>query len=99
MQHALNAPSPTSSPPASATEQSEDEQEQHRADCGVDDRRDDSGAELDAQLGQQPPTDKGPDNSNDEVADDSKSGTLYDLAGQPSCNDADHEYDQKTFIC
>ena len=44
---------------------------------------------MDAELRQQPTTDEGAYDSNDEIADDPKSGALYDLAGQPSGNEAD----------
>ena len=36
-------------------------------------------------------------NSNEEIADDPKPSALHDLAGQPSGDDADHQYDQETF--
>ena len=56
---------------------------------------------MDAELRKQPTTDERANDSNDEIADDPKSGALHDLAGQPSGNEADHKYDQKTFtrIC
>src|SRR4029079_4011464 len=38
-----------------------------------------------------------PDHSNDEVADQPEAGTLYDLTGEPSCNNADHDYHEQTF--
>ena len=40
---------------------------------------------------------KAPTTSDDEVADQPEAGTLYDLTGEPSCNDADHDYHEKTF--
>jgi hypothetical protein len=65
---------------------------------GVDDRRDDAGAEMDAELRHQPPADEGPYDSDDEVTDDPKPGPSNDLAGQPSCDEADHQYDKQTLI-
>ena len=44
---------------------------------------------MDAELRKQPTTDERANNSNDEIADDPKSGALHDLAGQPSGNEAD----------
>jgi hypothetical protein len=52
---------------------------------------------MNAELRKQPTADKGTDNSNDEIADDSKPGASHDLAGQPSGNEADQQYDQETF--
>jgi hypothetical protein len=44
---------------------SQDEQDQHGADGGVDDGTDQSGPEMDAELGQQPASDKGTQDSDD----------------------------------
>jgi hypothetical protein len=49
------------------------------------------------ELRQEPASDEGPDYSDDEVADQPEAGPLYDLTGEPSCNDADHDYHEKTF--
>jgi hypothetical protein len=80
---------PTPSPPASATNEPDDQQQYQRADGGVDDRRNNARAKMDAELRKQPTTDEGAYNSNDEIADDPKPGALHDLAGQPSGNEAD----------
>jgi hypothetical protein len=74
-----------------------DQQQDHRPDGGVDDRRHKTGAEMDAELRQQPAADKCADNSNDEIADNTKPGALHDLPGQPPSNQAYQQYDQKTF--
>ncbi len=52
---------------------------------------------MDVELRKQPIADEGAYDPNDEVADESKAGALYDLAGQLSGNEADNEYDQETF--
>ena len=80
---------PTPSPSASATHEPDDQQQYQRADGGVDDRRNNARAKMDAELRKQPTTDERTNNSNDEIADDPKSGALHDLAGQPSGNDND----------
>ena len=80
---------PTPSPPASATNEPDDQQQYQRADGGVDDRRNNARAKMDAELRKQPTTDERANDSNDEIADDPKSGALHDLAGQPSGNEAD----------
>jgi hypothetical protein len=80
---------PAPSPPVSATNEPDDQQQYQRADGGVDDRRNNARAKMDAELRKQPTTDERANNSNDEIADDPKSGALHDLAGQPSGNEAD----------
>jgi len=90
--------SPTPSPPAaSATDEPDNEQEYQCADRGVDDRRNEARAKVDAKLRKQPATDEGAYDSNDDIADDPKSGALHDLTGQPPGNEANHQYDQETF--
>ena len=88
---------PTSPPPpspcTSATNEPDYQQQYQRADGGLDDRRNNARAKMDAELRKQPTTDKGANNSNDEIADDPKSGALYEFAGQPSGNEADPYYD------
>jgi hypothetical protein len=44
---------------------------------------------MDAELSKQPSTNESADYSDDEIADDPKSGALHDLAGQPSGDEAD----------
>ena len=82
---------PTPSPSASATNEPHDQQQYQRADGGVE-------LVIAAimpeprwmpTLRQQPTTNEGAYNSNDEIADDPKPGALHDLAGQPSGNEAD----------
>ena len=80
---------PTPSPPASATNEPDDQQQYQRADGGVDDRRNNARAKMDAELRKQPTTDEGAYDSNEEITDDPKPGALHDLAGQPSGNEAD----------
>jgi len=97
MRDRLPASSPASSPSASATYEPENKQEQERADCGVDDRRDNAGSEVEAELGQQPVADECTDDSDDNIADDPEPGALHDLAGQPSGSEAHYQDDQETF--
>jgi hypothetical protein len=87
----------TPSPSASAANEPDDKQQDQRADGGVDDRRNDARAKMNAELRKQPTTNKGPYDSDDDIADDPEPGTLHDLTGQPSGNEADQQYDQETF--
>jgi hypothetical protein len=41
---------------------------------------------MDAELRQQPASDEGAHDSDDQVADETEAGSLYDLAGKPSRN-------------
>jgi hypothetical protein len=88
---------PTAAPAAATPNESDDEEQQNRADGGVYDRSDKAQAEVDAELGQQPSADEGANDSDDEVADDSKSGALHEMTCQPSGNETDQKYDEETF--
>jgi hypothetical protein len=73
-------------------------QKQDRANGSVDDRGDNAGTEMDADLRQQPVANKRADNAYYQIADESESGPPYDLSGQPASDETDEQYDQKTFI-
>jgi hypothetical protein len=75
----------------------ENNQKQYGADGGGNDRRNDPGAEVDAQLGQQPTADQGADDPNAEVGNQTVAGTPHDLAGQPSGDEADQQNNEKAF--
>ena len=49
-------------------------------------------------AGQQPVANECADNTYNEIADESESGTPHDLSGQPARNKTNHQYDQKTFV-
>jgi hypothetical protein len=48
-------------------------------------------------LGQQPASEKGAQDSDDKVADESEAGPLHDLAGEPAGNEANKQDDQQAF--
>ncbi len=52
---------------------------------------------MEAELRPEPTANDGTCDSDEEVAEDPEPGASHDLAGQPSGNEADHQYDQKTF--
>jgi hypothetical protein len=91
------AVSPSASPPAAATNELDNQQQHQRANRGVDDRSNNAQTKMDAELRQQPPANEGSYDSDNEVADESKAGALHDLAGEPSCNESDYQYDKETF--
>lgn len=95
---ALPAPSPAAPAPAAATQQPHHEEQQYRADRCIDDRTDHSIAQVQTDAGQQPTANERADYPDEKVANDSKTRALHDFAGQPSCNDANEQYDQQAFI-
>jgi hypothetical protein len=84
-------------PPSAASNEAHDEQEQYGTYGGVEDCTDQSGSEMDAELGLQPASDKGAQDSDDNVADESEAGPLHDLAGEPAGNEANKQYNQQAF--
>jgi len=67
-----------------------DDQQQYKCvESGVDDRRDHAQAKMDAELRQQPATDKGANDSDEEIANDPKACASHDLACQPSGDESD----------
>jgi hypothetical protein len=53
---------------------------------------------MNTNAGQQPVANECADNTYNEIADESESGTPHDLSGQPAGNKTNHQYDQKTFV-
>ena len=90
-------PQPAALQIAAAPDEPDDEQQQDRADRGVEDRRDNSDAKMDTEARQQPAPDKGTDNSDDDVTEDAKPGAAHDLAGQPARDQADKQDYQEAF--
>jgi hypothetical protein len=94
----LQTAPPTAVPLAASTDQPYHDQQQDGADGGVDDRADNSDTKMDTDLRQEPVADEGANNSDDEVTNQAETCALYDLAGQPPRNEANEQYDKKTFI-
>src|SRR5947209_4159379 len=92
------ADAPSASPAAGSSKQSHNQQQQYCTDRRVDDRTDQSGTQMDTEPGQQPIADKGADDPDKEVAEDSEAGSTDDLTSQPSRNDADEQYDQQALV-
>jgi hypothetical protein len=84
-------------PTPAAANEAHDKQEQNGADGGVDDCTDQSGSKMDPELRQQPASEKGTQDSNDEVTDESEASPLHDLAGEPAGNEANKQDDQQAF--
>jgi hypothetical protein len=88
---------PSASPSSAAAEKPHYKEQQYRTDGGVDDRADDTAAEMDAEPGQQPTAYKGAQDTDDQIANDPESGPAHDLAGQPACNETYEQDDQEAF--
>jgi hypothetical protein len=52
---------------------------------------------MKTEPGKQQTGDESADDSNDNVADQTKACPLHDLAGQPARNSANQQYDEQTF--
>ncbi len=75
-----------------------DEQEkQYRADCSLNDCRDDARTEMDSELREYPARNESSHDPHDEVADKPKACPLDDLAREPAGSDAYNQYDEKAF--
>jgi hypothetical protein len=92
----MTLPAPAKSTPAA--QQSHDEEQQYRADRGVDDGADHAGTQMDANPRQQPISDKGTQYSKKDITDDPKTRPSHDLTGQPARNETYEQYDQQAFI-
>jgi hypothetical protein len=86
---------PSAPSPSPATNEPDDEEQQYRTDGCVDDGADHSNTEMDTKLGQQPTSNKGAHNSDNQVADDSKTSPLHDLARKPAGNETYEQHDQQ----
>ncbi len=76
--------------------QSQDQQKQDCTDRRVDDGGDQPDTQMDAELRHQPGTNEGADNANQDIADDTETCAPHNLAGQPSCDQSNEQYDEKT---
>src|SRR5258708_17809483 len=74
-----------------AFDQTDDEQQNHCADDGVDDRAHDAANVEKPEPRQQPAGDQSADDANDDVADQAEPVTLDDQAGEPARDRADHQ--------
>jgi hypothetical protein len=52
---------------------------------------------MDAQPWKQPASNEGTDNSDNQIANETKTGSEYELSSQPASDYADDYYNQNTF--
>jgi hypothetical protein len=97
----ISSPTPAAAPPASPAaatlDEPQDKEQQYRADGGVDDCGDDPGSEMKAELRQQPASDKGAQDPDNEITNDPETAPAHDLTGQPAGNDTHKQYNQQAF--
>src|SRR5579871_5058582 len=74
---------------AAAPDQPDHQQQYDGADRRIDDFRNETGADVNAEARKQPTGDEGADNADNDIADDAKAGTAHDLAGQPARHQTD----------
>jgi hypothetical protein len=87
-----------SPPPAAASAQkAQDDEKKEGADCGCDDGSGDPRPKADTQLRQEPTANKGADDANADIPDETETKTPDDEARKPPSHQTDHEYDEKTF--
>ena len=85
--------------PTATTSNELDDNKQHNcADQSVDDRADNSPAEVDTELRQQPVADECADNSDYQVTNEPKADPVHNSPSQISGDETDHQYDQETFV-
>src|SRR3984957_17859988 len=97
LQHSPPAPA-ASVVTAAAANQTEQQQKDNSADKGVDDQRHNAAPEVNTKLRQQPVADKGADQADQQIADQSEPATLHHPAGQISGNDSDEDNDEKALV-
>jgi hypothetical protein len=96
--NALQPPTPAAppfaSPSAATSKESHDKEQQDRPERSIDDGTDQSRTEMDAELRQQPTSDKGAQNADNEITNDPKAGASHDLSRQPACDQTDKQYNE-----
>src|SRR5262245_52468795 len=86
------------SPSAAAVNEPQNDQENNGTDGGHYDGRNDAGAEVDAQLGQQPTADERADDSDADVRDEAIAAAIDELSGKPSRDQAAQQNDENRLI-
>jgi len=83
-------------PPALSADQAKNNEKDHSADGGYDDRSANTGANADAQFGQQPTSDQGTNHADTDVPDQTEPEASHKDAGKPSGDESDQQNDEQT---
>jgi hypothetical protein len=78
-----------------ALDQPDNDQQDHRADEGIDDRGDEAAADGNAKPGQKPARNQTADDADNNVADQAEAAAFDDHAGEPARNAADDQPDDE----
>src|SRR4051794_9919119 len=89
---------PWGSEPPAGSNQPHDQQQHDGADRGIDDLRYKPGTEADAKSWKQQTGEQRAGDADKNIADDPKAGAPHDLSGQPACNQADEQNNEKAFV-
>src|ERR1700761_3644045 len=92
----LSIPAPAVAPPA--VDQAETQQQDHGADKSVQDRRDDSDTQMNAEPGQEPIPDESADQADQQIPDQPETSAFHHTAGEPPGNDSDKNNDQQALV-
>ena len=76
---------------------SEQDQQQYGPDSRVRGRRDNASPDADTELGQQPGANECTHYPDQKIAHEAKASSMHDLTCKPTGDDADDEYEKKTF--
>jgi hypothetical protein len=79
--------------PSKPTYESENDQKHDCTDRRAYDCRNQADADADAQSRQQPTTDQGADNADDDIADEAEAASSDKLSGEPAGDQTDQKYD------
>jgi hypothetical protein len=94
----LPAPAPAASVAPTAAQQPQDQQKDNGANEGIQNETNHSRPEVNPKSRQQPIADKGANQTDQQIADQSKSAPLHHPACQPPGNNANDNDDQQTLI-
>src|SRR5262249_36037440 len=94
----LPASSPATSTESSTANQAKQQQKNDGAYEGIQNERDDTGAEMNADARQQPVTDESADQTDEQIANQPDAAALHTPPAQPPGNDADDKNDQETLM-
>src|SRR6266851_7135282 len=92
------ARSAATSEPAAGSKQPHDQQQDDGADRRIEDLAHEAGADGNAELRKQQTGDQRAEHTDDNIADDAKAGAADDLPGEPACNQADEQNNEKALI-
>src|SRR5262249_24046123 len=76
-----------------ALDETDDHQQYDRSTHGADDRADGAGQRHKSQLREQPQSDEGADDADDDVPDQPEPKAAHDLSGQPASDRTDDDHD------